>query len=277
MVTANPQVRIANYSQRLVELYRERYWPEVTDNESLDGVTCADLIPLYEHGHENTIIYVQSMGDRVHFMRHFLPFSGALHRAQGEDRFILQSDFSGELGHFIDADLCLSWVKAACASSSRQPDELLKTWHTTRGARAPVQIASADARSASPSEDTIDREAEREIVRLQKENDELRTRVDQLSEAGQDAIQLREVYSALTAARDRQEEEIEARMRPKIRSLEQREEQQRRQIQKITKQLTESQSKRKAFYQQLAKIIPMYIRIIRYSGISFMKKYLQYD
>jgi len=131
-VAGNPQVRLLSYSQKLLRQYREACWPALQTNEELQGATCADLLPLYAGGYRNTVIYIQSMGDRVHSAKHMLPFAGAISQAPGKDRFLLHSDYPGEMGHRRTSELYRQWVRAACAAPSIEPADLLDSFHAIR-------------------------------------------------------------------------------------------------------------------------------------------------
>ncbi|OYU33840.1 MAG: hypothetical protein CFE35_17645 [Novosphingobium sp. PASSN1] len=128
-VVFNPQTRIMDYSGRLVANYRKACWPSLTKDADLAKVTCADLVPLYQKGLTNTVIYVQSHGDRRHFTRQLMPLVGAIARASERQNFILHSDYWGEMGHVSPPEEAIAWLAAACKAATTQVEDLIQTWH----------------------------------------------------------------------------------------------------------------------------------------------------
>lgn len=141
-MVANPQTNILNYPVPAVNLYRKTCWPGLARNEQLAEATCANLAPLYREGFRNTVVYIQSMGDRPHATLHMLPFVGAIAGQAHARNFLLQSHFEGEHGHVSDYKNWYNWVRAAALSPTDDPKDLLDTWHEIRtrdhAAAAPV-------------------------------------------------------------------------------------------------------------------------------------------
>lgn len=131
-VAINPQTCILAYSPRLVEEYRRTCWPSLDDNAQLEQVTRTSLVDLYGAGFRNSVIYVQSMGDRTHSHIHMMPFAGAAGATEGGRNLLLHSDFNGEIGHVFSRELLTDWVRAAVASPTRTAADLLATWHRLR-------------------------------------------------------------------------------------------------------------------------------------------------
>jgi pimeloyl-ACP methyl ester carboxylesterase len=116
-VAGNPQVAIERYHLgHAIRRYREQYWPDLGQDAPLTDVTCADLAPLYAKGFDNTVIYVQSIGDRMHFENQMMHFVAGLAQAGMRDRFLLHSDFWGKMGHIPAPRDYLRWIQAVCTS-----------------------------------------------------------------------------------------------------------------------------------------------------------------
>lgn len=148
-VAINPQTDILAYSPRLVEEYRRICWPSLTDNRQLKDVTRTSLADLYREGFSNSVIYVQSMGDRVHSHRHMMPFAGAAAATRAGRNVVLHSDFAGQMGHVFSPDMFIDWVRAAALSPTKDATDLLTTWHQLRdagGRAAPQEKGKAGER-----------------------------------------------------------------------------------------------------------------------------------
>lgn len=144
VVAFNPQTRIMDYSGRLVANYRKACWPSLAKDADLAKVTCVDLVPLYQKGLTNTVIYVQSNGDRRHFTRQMMPMVGAIARASDRQNFILHSDYWGELGHVSPPEEGIAWLAAACTAPTMQVEDLIQAWHeTAHGAASPPSAETA--------------------------------------------------------------------------------------------------------------------------------------
>lgn len=151
-VVANPQTDILAYSPRLVEEYRKSCWPALAENEQLRAVTRTSMVELYGTGFTNSVVYIQSMGDRTHSQLHMMPFAGATAAQKGARNLLIHSDFDGVAGHVLSREALGQWVRAAVSSSSLQAADLLETWHGLRSETA--SIASAPAPDKAPSTDS---------------------------------------------------------------------------------------------------------------------------
>jgi hypothetical protein len=145
-VAGNPQVAIEHYHlEHAVRRYRQACWPDLAKDAVLNSVTCADLTGLYAAGFDNTVIYVQSIGDRMHFENHMLRFASAVAQAGERQRFLLHSDFWGRMGHIPVPRDYLRWIQAICMSQSSDTADILAMWYGLE----PVAV-TATARSDNP-------------------------------------------------------------------------------------------------------------------------------
>lgn len=146
-VAGNPQVAIERYHLgHAIRRYRTQCWPGLAADAPLTDVTCADLAPLYAKGFDNTVIYVQSMGDRMHFENQMMHFVAGLSQADKRDRFLLHSDFWGRMGHIPVPRDYLRWIQAVCTSPGPDIADILTMWHGLE----PVAAAPAAGRPQKP-------------------------------------------------------------------------------------------------------------------------------
>ena len=116
--------------------YMRYCWPSLKGVEDLAGVNRSDLTSLYSEGFSNTVIYIQSLGDRMHYQNHMLPFAAAVSKSPDARRFLLHSDFAGTLGHVTNPRDCADWVAAVCKAKTKEPTEILTTLTSLRSARS---------------------------------------------------------------------------------------------------------------------------------------------
>lgn len=148
VVACNPQTRISRYHARLVSEYRTQCWPKLKSNADIEKSTCGDVRPLYEAGFPNTVIYVQSLGDEMHMVKHMLPFLRAAARANDRRRLLPATYFSGEIGHVASPAIFERWIEACCEAPSMEPADLLTAWHALDDRAVPAPTP------ARPSPDT---------------------------------------------------------------------------------------------------------------------------
>lgn len=134
-VVGNPQTNIASYFPRFVDEYMQHCWPSLSGPEALSGHNQSDLTALYGKGFANTVVYIQALGDRMHYQNHLLPFVSAVSQTPDARRFLLHSDFGGQLGHVASPQDCVDWVTAVCNAPGKDPASILTTLHTLREAR----------------------------------------------------------------------------------------------------------------------------------------------
>lgn len=133
-VVGNPQTNIAAYYPTLLDAYLKACWPDLPDKSKLSEHICSDLPTLYGNGFPNTVVYLQSMGDRVHSQQHMLPMTAAVANTASARAFILQSEFQGALGHVANPKDCANWITAICRAPGRSPVDILTTLHQIREA-----------------------------------------------------------------------------------------------------------------------------------------------
>lgn len=129
-LVAVPQTNMRSYHRGHIRRYREALWPDATSDAALSKRICTDVCPLYAREVPNTVIYLQSAGDRFHLHSQLLPFATAITSVK-DSRFVLQCDFWGRLGHSgsVAPSALTRWLQAIQASPSLGVDDLLTTWH----------------------------------------------------------------------------------------------------------------------------------------------------
>jgi hypothetical protein len=76
-VATVPQTDIFRYYLGHRRRYRLACWPDLVEDIMLKNIACTDLCALYRAGANNTIIYLQSAGDKFHISNHMTPFLNA--------------------------------------------------------------------------------------------------------------------------------------------------------------------------------------------------------
>lgn len=133
VVVGNPQTSISRYRlDHAIRRYREAAWPKMADNKDFEETTFGNMTRLYADGFENTIVYVQNIGDRHHFENHMMPFVGAIQNAENRDRLILNTEFLGGFGHVPTPREYLTWLTALCTAPSDSLEDILMTRHTIK-------------------------------------------------------------------------------------------------------------------------------------------------
>lgn len=136
-IVGRPQTNIFNYYAGHRNAYVKACWPSLLDISKLADYICTDVCSIYKQSVPNTVIYVQSAGDKYHFINHCLPFSSSIERIQGS-RFILETGFWGSLGHggqAPPASALIFWLRVVLASPSLDVNDLLLTSHASRQLR----------------------------------------------------------------------------------------------------------------------------------------------
>jgi pimeloyl-ACP methyl ester carboxylesterase len=155
-VAGNPQVAIERYHLALaIRRYREQCWPGLGTDAPLTDVTCADLARLYAKGFDNTVIYVQSIGDRMHFENQMMYFVAGLSEAGKRNRFLLHSDFWGKIGHIPAPRDYLRWIQAVCTSPTTEIADILAMWQGLEPVAATPVAASAAKAKKSGDKPTV--------------------------------------------------------------------------------------------------------------------------
>lgn len=157
-VVGNPQVRIDSYYDAAVKHYREIAWPDLPDDAELVTVTGADLIQKYRSGFDNTVIYLQSLGDRaMHYPNHALPFVAAVSETQSRHLFFFHCDFWGKMGHIAEPRELELWLQAAARAENRKAQTLLELRHKLAAVSKPVSTdlterAAPSSKGFSPAD-----------------------------------------------------------------------------------------------------------------------------
>lgn len=144
-VVGNPQTNIEAYYPAAIERYREAVWPDLAADRPLSDVITSDLCKVYAAGFSNTVIYVQSIGDRHHYLKHALPFCAAVAGTNTPERFLLHSDFWGRTGHVAQPREYVFWIKAASMLDDLDPEKLLKTRFRVESSVNRLQAAKGEA------------------------------------------------------------------------------------------------------------------------------------
>lgn len=142
-----PQTNVRqHFMKSSVKAYFDACWPGKTPDE-VAQLTCLNVCDLYRDGFENSVIYVQSMGDMAHNALQMTPFlNAAWGEIPSEDRNLaLVSDFWGKMGHagVIPHEGYLPWLKAAVSAPEVNRESLLMTYHTM-SREMPVMTSAKD-------------------------------------------------------------------------------------------------------------------------------------
>ncbi len=149
VVVVNPQTSVESYDVRIVARYIRDCWPGAGSVAGIPDRITTVLSQLYREPFSNLVVYVQSLGDRVHCQSHMAPFVHVAGRTAPEDRFVLQTEFWGHVGHSKAGIDPYHWMDAITHfDGSPTMVEVIQKWHELRGAAdQPGKIA---ARPASP-------------------------------------------------------------------------------------------------------------------------------
>lgn len=149
-ITANPQTRLLHHYPRAVKTYHQECWPSCETIAEIGRRICTDVAQLYAKPDSNTVVYLQSSGDRHHIANHAVPFLAALHQ-DAYERLIFDCRFHGRPGHAASVPLaeCWSWVSAVLLAKDLKPDTLLACRH--EGAAQPMPPHERAAASSSPA------------------------------------------------------------------------------------------------------------------------------
>ncbi|WP_312531284.1 hypothetical protein [Paracoccus sp. (in: a-proteobacteria)] len=152
-LVAVPQTRLTTYYGGQLRRFREELWPGVANTRALSREICLDVCELYAKEVPNTVIYLQSAGDRFHLETQMAPFVSAVTSIK-DSRFILKCDFWGRTGHSnsVDPQEIVTWLEAIISSPTLEVDDLLLSRYQL-GATPMRQIeAPAPSTAAPPAE-----------------------------------------------------------------------------------------------------------------------------
>lgn len=139
-----PQTNMRSYHKGHIRRYRDGLWPEAGSDAELAKLICTDVCPLYAREVPNTVIYLQSAGDRFHLQTQMLPFASAI-TSVPRSRFVLQCSYWGKPGHSgsVATDAITRWLNAIMASPGLETDDLLATWHALGATGSPPAAPTA--------------------------------------------------------------------------------------------------------------------------------------
>lgn len=134
-IVGNPQTNLNNYrlnregKSRALNNYRSLAWPDVPSNKHLGQMIDLDVGSCYAKSFDNTVIYLQSAGDRTHMAGQMTDFLSKV--GDNLSRFVLDVGFHGVLGHSnsVPYPAYRPWVQTALASPTLEADDLLVTHH----------------------------------------------------------------------------------------------------------------------------------------------------
>lgn len=153
-VVGNPQTDILCHHSGPIDRYRTQCWPALKQNAELAGATCTNLPALYGQGFANTVIYVQSLGDRTHYVRQMLPFAQAVAGTRHAARFLLQCDFNGTMGHAAAPQEYRNWMRAIINSPTAEIADILAALHDARTSSIPARKSTQDSAARKASDPT---------------------------------------------------------------------------------------------------------------------------
>lgn len=167
-VVGSPQTNIESYYALAIERYRKAAWPDLAEGRPLSDVITSDLCKVYAAGFSNTVIYVQSIGDRHHYLKHALPFCAAIAGTKAAGRFFLHSDFWGRAGHVTEPREYVFWIKAATMLDDLDPEKLLKTRFRVESSVNRLQAAKGEAAAKPKTFAAADLEIHALLAELRK-------------------------------------------------------------------------------------------------------------
>lgn len=134
-IVGNPQTNLNSYAlgangkpNRFIR-YVNNAWPNLSSYEDLENTHTVDVASLYRRKFENSVIYLQSSGDREHISSQLFDLLAA---TKGKlENFVLNMNFYGILGHSGSVPVAAfrPWLLAALAAPGWSADEILVEWH----------------------------------------------------------------------------------------------------------------------------------------------------
>lgn len=157
-VVMGPQTTMKAHIPAALNAYISNCWPDRKFDEVARTIE-TDMCSLYEKGHENSVIFVQSSGDLLHNHRHMAPFVNAVHGngTRENKKFILVSDFWGSHGHAgaIPHEGYISWLISAISARSLAGGDILDAYAATasKSYAAPTTQANRKLIDSRPDAD----------------------------------------------------------------------------------------------------------------------------
>lgn len=128
-IAVNPQTDLNLYNLRSTGNYLKYAWPKINSISEVDHNIVCDLPKAYSKGYGNMIIYLQSIGDYLHYLNQ-LPrfFESAI---KSKKLFLLNTGYWGVPGHSnsIPSRFYYPWVKAVVDSPWFDSQAILDTHH----------------------------------------------------------------------------------------------------------------------------------------------------
>lgn len=148
VIAVNPQVDLAAYSTNAMGKYLSAAWPSLGTVAELAGHRCINVGDRYAKGFGNSVIYLQSAGDRRHLLKQLPSFLSTIN-AKDALNLIVEVGFWGILGHSmsIPSSAYIPWLRAILESDSRTADDLLAVRHRHKEAG----VEAAEPRPAAPA------------------------------------------------------------------------------------------------------------------------------
>ena len=125
-VALQPQTNISRHVY--FKTYLQTCWGEQAQ-AALEARAVTDLCDAYGRGGGANVVYLQGMGDHVHYWNHCLPFMEAVNRAAPE-KAIFHVDFWGQFGHAsIPPEVVTRWLQATLTAKTLASRDILTAYH----------------------------------------------------------------------------------------------------------------------------------------------------
>ncbi len=153
-----PQTNMHRYYPRHIQQYCQGCWPRLSGPEELSQHITTSVCDLYAEKIPNTVIYVQSAGDRFHLVNHMMPFVSAIsgHTAPA---FVPHVDYWGVPDHSraVPASVVADWTRAIALAEDAEPKTLLAAFDAARATQpaAPAVAPKAAKPGTGPDPDQM--------------------------------------------------------------------------------------------------------------------------
>jgi hypothetical protein len=160
VLAVNPQIDLATYLPNAMGKYLSAAWPSLGTVSEIAQHRCINVSERYASGFRNSVIYLQSAGDRRHLVKQLPSFLGKVN-AKDASNLVVEVGFWGILGHSmsIPSSAYIPWLRAILESESRAADDLLAVRHRQReaetNAAAPRVTAAATTATPVPASVTV--------------------------------------------------------------------------------------------------------------------------
>ncbi len=142
-IAANPQIDIMSYTAKAVDSYIRLAWPGVEVKRVIKEGVVLNVGNLYKKRFENTVVYLQSTGDRRHFAADLPEFVRT--GCANPDHFILNVGYWGVPGHSnsVPIPVYYPWIRAVLAAPSTSKQDILDTYHTLQSKQFTAPVGQA--------------------------------------------------------------------------------------------------------------------------------------